>query len=159
MGVLNQLSLLFDHHSINRKGEQVLEETESLHDTINETCDMWSSYFLLQVHALLNAVENENKLRSQYSSGDDIVYSLEDLQLGARGNLKELLPGRRCQTILGNHGSLYHYKAILLDSKQHSEPFLYRCGVFIVPKVSLWLFFQNLLQHYIHNRCQKRIGA
>ncbi|XP_074579686.1 uncharacterized protein LOC141836162 isoform X2 [Curcuma longa] len=116
MGVLNQLSLLFGHHSINRKVEQV--------------------------HALLDAVENENKLRSQYSSGDDIIYSLEDLQLGARGNLKELLPGRRCQTILGNHGSLYHYKAILLDSKQHSEPFLYHCGVFIVPKARAneWLF-------------------
>ncbi|XP_042376681.1 eEF1A lysine and N-terminal methyltransferase-like isoform X2 [Zingiber officinale] len=116
MGVLNQLSLLFEHHSINLKGEQV--------------------------HSLLDAVENENKLRSQYSSGDDIVYSLEDLQLGARGNLKELLPGRRCQTILGNHGSLYHYKAILLDSKQHSEPLLYHCGVFIVPKARAneWLF-------------------
>ncbi|WOL12832.1 hypothetical protein Cni_G21600 [Canna indica] len=117
LGMINPLTLLFDQFSVNYKGAQV--------------------------QAMLNAVENENKIRSDYSSGADIVYSLEDLQLGAKGDLKEFLPGRRCQTILGEQGSsLFHYKAILLDSQQHSEPFLYQCGVFIVPKARSheWLF-------------------
>lgn len=85
---------------------------------------------------MLSSVESENRVRSDYSSGADIVYSLEDLHLGAKGHLQELLPGRRCQTILGELGSsLSHYKAIILDSQQYSDPFLYHCGVFIVPKV------------------------
>lgn len=103
------------------------------------------------MHALLNAVENENRIRSGYTAGADIVYSLKDLQLGAKGALNELVPGRRCQTILGEQGSsLFHYKAVLLDSQQLSEPFLYHCGVFIVPKVGeflvLFISFQLELQ-------------
>ncbi|RRT79082.1 hypothetical protein B296_00025992, partial [Ensete ventricosum] len=77
-------------------------------------------------------------IRSGYTAGADVVYSLQDLQLGAKGALNELVPGRRCQTILGEQGSsLFHYKAVLLDSQQLSEPFLYHCGVFIVPKIFL----------------------
>ncbi|CAL9184938.1 unnamed protein product [Musa hybrid cultivar] len=117
LGAPNLIKLLFDQHSINHKGGQV--------------------------HALLNAVENENRIRSGYTAGADIVYSLKDLQLGAKGALNELVPGRRCQTILGKQGSsFFHYKAVLLDSQQLSEPFLYHCGVFIVPKARAheWLF-------------------
>ncbi|URD73342.1 Methyltransferase domain [Musa troglodytarum] len=113
----NLIKLLFDQHSIIHKGGQV--------------------------HALLNAVENENRIRSGYTASADIMDSLKDLQLGAKGALNELVPGRRCQTILGEQGSsLFHYKAVLLDSHQLSEPFLYHCGVFIVPKARAheWLF-------------------
>ncbi|XP_073013391.1 uncharacterized protein [Typha latifolia] len=96
-----------------------------------------------QVYATVKAVENENNIRNQYSSGDDILYSLQDLQLGAVGSVKELLPGRRCHLILGEEGtSVYGYKAVLLDARQQSEPYLYHCGIFLVPKTRAheWLF-------------------
>lgn len=96
-----------------------------------------------QVQALVSIIEEENQTRSGYSSDADIVYSLEALQLGAQGNLKELRPGRRCKLILGEQGeSLYTYKTVLLDAKQQFVPFSYHCGVFIVPKTRAheWLF-------------------
>lgn len=102
-----------------------------------------ADYNAKQIHALVNAVENENKIRSEYSSGTDIIYSLEDLQLGAKGNLKELCPGRRFRLTLGERGgSLYSYKTVLLDAQQQPDPFLYHYGVFIVPKTRAheWLF-------------------
>ncbi|XP_010929746.1 uncharacterized protein [Elaeis guineensis] len=117
LGALNPVRSLFDHSAVNCNAKQV--------------------------HALNNAVEDENKIRSNYSTGADIYYSLEDLLLGAKGNLKELLPGRRCQLILGEQGSsLYTYKTLLLDARQQPDPFLYHCGVFIVPKTRAyeWLF-------------------
>lgn len=81
-------------------------------------------------------MENENKIREKTSSAHDILYNLEDLLLGAKGNIKELQPGRRCSLILGEQGdSLYSYKTVILDAKQQPDPFLYHCGVFIVPKV------------------------
>ena len=90
----------------------------------------------LQIQALVNIVEDENHTRIEYSSGADTVYCLEDLRLGAKGNLKELQPGRRCKLVLGEQGeSLYTYKTVLLDAKQKLGPFSYNCGVFIVPKV------------------------
>lgn len=92
---------------------------------------------IIQVQALVNIVKEENQMRIEYSSGIDIIYSLQDLQLGAKGNLKELHPGRRFQAVLGEQGeSIYTYKTVLLDAKQQVEPFSYHCGVFIVPKVS-----------------------
>lgn len=91
----------------------------------------------LQIKALVNIVEEENQIRTEYSSSADIMYSLQELQLGAKGNLKELQPGRRFQVVLGEQGeSLYTYRTVLLDAKQQLAPFLYHCGVFIVPKVS-----------------------
>lgn len=94
----------------------------------------------LQVKVLINIVEEENQMRNEYSSGEDVIYSMQDIQLGAKGNLKELQPGRRCQLVLGEQGeSLYTYKTVLLDAKQPSSPFSYHCGVFIVPKVSSWM--------------------
>lgn len=117
LGALNPIKSLFDHAAVNCNPKQV--------------------------HALNNAIKDENKIRCDYSSGADILYSLEDLQLGAKGNLKELLPGRRCQLILGEQGSsLYSYKTVLLDARQQPDPFLYHCGVFIVPKTRAheWLF-------------------
>ncbi|XP_042515863.1 eEF1A lysine and N-terminal methyltransferase isoform X2 [Macadamia integrifolia] len=92
---------------------------------------------------LLEALENENKVRSECSTGVDILYSLEDLQLGAKGDLKELIPGRRLQLTLGGVGvSRFSYKVVFLDAQQLPEPFLYHCGVFLVPKTRArdWLF-------------------
>ncbi|KAJ4955169.1 hypothetical protein NE237_011952 [Protea cynaroides] len=96
-----------------------------------------------QGHGLLEALETENKVRSECSTGADILYSLEDLQLGAKGDLKELIPGRRFQLNLGEVGvSRFSYKVVLLDAQQLAEPFLYHCGVFLVPKARTreWLF-------------------
>ncbi|KAF3323675.1 methyltransferase-like protein 13 isoform X1 [Carex littledalei] len=101
------------------------------------------SFSTKQVNAVVNAVEKENSIRIHYSSGEDLLFSLKDLQLGAKGELKELIPGQRFQLILGEEGnSLYCYKAVLLDAKAQSEPFTYHCAVFIVPKIRAheWLF-------------------
>ncbi|XP_043722244.1 eEF1A lysine and N-terminal methyltransferase isoform X2 [Telopea speciosissima] len=92
---------------------------------------------------LLEALENENKVRSECSTDADILYSLEDLQLGVKGDLKELIPGRRLQRTLGEVGvSRFSYKVVFLDAQQLPEPFLYHCGVFLVPKTRArdWLF-------------------
>ncbi|KAG9447913.1 hypothetical protein H6P81_014041 [Aristolochia fimbriata] len=91
---------------------------------------------------LLQAFEAENNTRSDYSSGADIVFSFEDLQLGAKGDLKEVVPGRRAQLTLGDDDSCYSYKAVLLDSKKQSDPFRYHFGAFLVPgtRVHEWLF-------------------
>lgn len=89
-----------------------------------------------QGHMLVAELDNENQLRSNYSSREDILYSLRDLELGAVGDLKKLHPGFRCQLILGEQGeSIYTYKAVILDAQQDSDSFAYQCGVFIVPKV------------------------
>ncbi|XP_058103272.1 uncharacterized protein LOC131246849 isoform X2 [Magnolia sinica] len=96
-----------------------------------------------QARGLLQVLEIENKIRNECSSGVDILYSFEDLQLGIKGDLKELSPGRRIQLTLGEQGdSLFSYKAVLLDSPQQSYPFAYHCGVFLVPKTRAheWLF-------------------
>ncbi|OVA06229.1 Methyltransferase type 11 [Macleaya cordata] len=96
-----------------------------------------------QGRGLFQALEAENKIRSECSSGSDILYSLEDLQLGAKGDLKKILLGRRFLLTLGEEGgSRFSYKAVLLDAKKLSNPFVYHCGVFLVPKVRAheWLF-------------------
>ncbi|KAL8106172.1 hypothetical protein AgCh_029834 [Apium graveolens] len=96
-----------------------------------------------QVRGLFEALEAENKLRTAYLNGSDILYSLEDLRLGAKGDLSELKPGRRVQLTLGEPGcSQFLYKAVLLDAQQQSDPFLYHCGVFLVPKTRAheWIF-------------------
>ncbi|KAJ6314990.1 hypothetical protein OIU78_018469 [Salix suchowensis] len=92
---------------------------------------------------LHEALENENQIRKEYSIGPDILYSLEDLLIGAKGDLSKLSLGRRFQLILGGNGeSRFSYKAIVLDAKESSCQFTYHCGVFIVPKTRAheWLF-------------------
>ncbi|KAJ4846031.1 hypothetical protein Tsubulata_002546 [Turnera subulata] len=92
---------------------------------------------------LREALEKENQTRNEYSGGSDILYSLQDLQLGAKGDLKELSPGCRIQFMLGGNGSSrFSYKAVLLDAKEDSGPFSFHCGVFLVPKTRAheWLF-------------------
>ncbi|GMI64319.1 hypothetical protein like AT2G31740 [Hibiscus trionum] len=96
-----------------------------------------------QASGLLEALESENKIRGEYLSGADVLYSLEDLQLGAKGDLTKLSPGRRVQLTLGEQGvSRFCYKSVLLDAKQQSGAFSFHCGVFIVPKTRAheWLF-------------------
>ncbi|KAJ4790958.1 Methyltransferase-like protein 13 [Rhynchospora pubera] len=105
--------------------------------------DSLLSFSTKQVNSVVNAIEKENSIRNYYSSGEDILFSLKDLQLGAKGELKELIPGQRFQLILGEEGSsLYCYKAVLLDAKMQSESFTYHCAIFIVPKIRAheWLF-------------------
>lgn len=96
-----------------------------------------------QILGLREALSKENQVRKEYSDGSDLLYSLEDLQLRAKGDLRKLTPGRRVRLTLGGQGtSCYTYRAILLDAKEISDPFSYNYGVFIVPKARAdeWLF-------------------
>ncbi|XP_022761872.1 methyltransferase-like protein 13 isoform X2 [Durio zibethinus] len=99
--------------------------------------------YISEASGLHEALESENRIRGEYLSGSDILYSLEDLQLGAKGDLTKLNPGRRVQLTLGEQGvSRFCYKAVLLDAKQQSGAFSFHYGVFIVPKTRAheWLF-------------------
>ncbi|KAG5588479.1 hypothetical protein H5410_048913 [Solanum commersonii] len=96
-----------------------------------------------QVHGLFQSLEDENKVRADFSSGSDITYALEDLKIGVEGNLAELCPSHRVQLSLGEPGiSLFCYRAVLLDAQKDFEPFAYQCAVFLVPKTRAheWLF-------------------
>ncbi|KAK4482583.1 hypothetical protein RD792_009746 [Penstemon davidsonii] len=96
-----------------------------------------------QARELYEALEREKIVRSEYTNGADILYSLEDLKVGAKGNLTELEPGRRVKLTLGEPGvSPFFYKGVLLDAQQESGPFTYQFGVFLVPKTRAyeWLF-------------------
>ncbi|TKW03895.1 hypothetical protein SEVIR_7G073100v4 [Setaria viridis] len=112
--------------------------------TIKSSLDQSAEYCnMKQATAVIRALGNENIVRESYSSGVDVLLSLRDLQLGAIGDLKVIVPGRRRQFILGEQEtSLYCYKAVLLDAKKQTETFVYHCGVFIVPKARAqeWLF-------------------
>ncbi|EPS66487.1 hypothetical protein M569_08289, partial [Genlisea aurea] len=97
-----------------------------------------------QVKQLYNALEREEKVRSEHSSGaSDISYSLEELNLGVKGNLADMEPGRRLMLLLGGHGaSHFSYKGVLLDAPNDLGPFSYKFAAFIVPKMRAheWLF-------------------
>ncbi|WCJ33167.1 eEF1A lysine and N-terminal methyltransferase [Euphorbia peplus] len=114
---LNMITSLFDHASLHCIGNQAA--------------------------GLNEALENENQIRKEHSNASDILYSLEDLNLEAKGDLTKLSPGRRFKLTLGRQGgSRFTYSAVLLDAKENSETFSYHCGVFIVPKTRSheWLF-------------------
>uniref|UniRef100_A0A0E0P834 Methyltransferase type 11 domain-containing protein n=1 Tax=Oryza rufipogon TaxID=4529 RepID=A0A0E0P834_ORYRU len=103
----------------------------------------FQTFMLVMANDVIHSLEKENTIRESYSSGVDVTLSLRDLQLGAVGDLKVIIPGRRRMFILGDQGnSLYCYKAVLLDARKRTETFVYHCGVFIVPKVRAheWLF-------------------
>lgn len=112
--------------------------------TIESRLDQNAKYCnMKQANAVIHALQNENKIRESHTSGVDVLFSLRDLQLGAIGNLKVIVPGRRRQLILGEQGSsLYCYKAVFMDAKNQTGVFAYHCGVFIVPKARAqeWLF-------------------
>ncbi|XP_073314083.1 uncharacterized protein [Primulina huaijiensis] len=99
--------------------------------------------YAYQASGLSEALEREKKFRSENSSGSDILYSLEDLKLGARGDLSEFDPGRRVKLTLGEPGvSYFSYRAVLLDAEPEAGPFSFYFGVFLVPKICAheWLF-------------------
>ncbi|XP_024026102.1 methyltransferase-like protein 13 [Morus notabilis] len=96
-----------------------------------------------QARGLFQALQNENQIRREHSSGSDMLCSIEDLSLEARQDLANLSQGRRLQLTLGDQGSSrFSYRAVVLDSQSQFGPFLYHCGVFIVPKTRgrEWLF-------------------
>uniref|UniRef100_A0ACD5UAQ0 Uncharacterized protein n=1 Tax=Avena sativa TaxID=4498 RepID=A0ACD5UAQ0_AVESA len=115
----------------------VVHKIESRLDQNAEYCNM------KQANAVIHALQDEIRIRESHTSGVDVLLSLRDLQLGAIGNLKVIVPGRRRQLILGEQGSsLYSYKAVFMDAKSQAGVFAYHCGVFIVPKARAqeWLF-------------------
>ena len=80
-----------------------------------------------------------------------MLCSLEDLQLEAKQDLTNLSQGRRLQLTLGGQGkSRFSYRAFVLDSRSQSGPFVYHCGVFIVPKVCLNMLSVNDCAKYMH---------
>ncbi|XP_021745567.1 methyltransferase-like protein 13 [Chenopodium quinoa] len=95
-----------------------------------------------QIKGLNAALEAENEVRQGHLDGSDLLYSLEDLKLVAKGDMMELSPGRRVQLVLGGVGSLFRYRAVVLDAQPQSLPFSYHCGVLLVPKTRVreWLF-------------------
>lgn len=91
---------------------------------------------MFQAIGIHEALENENRIRKEYSSASMILYSFSDLKLGAQGDLTKISQGRRFKLILGEQGvSRFTYKAVLLDAHEHSGPFMYNYGVFLVQKV------------------------
>ncbi|CAH9120890.1 unnamed protein product [Cuscuta epithymum] len=115
--VLSQILSPFDHSSVCSLGEQA----DGLH----------------------KALKIENRIREEYLNCTDIIHSLEELKLGAQGDLTERCPGRRLQLTLGEPGgSSFAYKGALLDAREDLGPFSYHCGVFLVPKdrAHEWLF-------------------
>ncbi|KAB1213624.1 Methyltransferase-like protein 13 [Morella rubra] len=109
-------------------------EITTLFDTSSLDCNR------NQACGLCEALEKENHFRRGYSNGSDILHSLEDLKLGAKGDLMKLCQGRRFELTLD--GKLGSYRAVLLDAHQQPGPFIYHCAVFIVPKPRAheWLF-------------------
>ncbi|KAG9160071.1 hypothetical protein Leryth_005802 [Lithospermum erythrorhizon] len=95
-----------------------------------------------QAMGVSKALDTENDIRSKHSSYSDIIYTLEDLKIGAKGKLEELSPGRRVQLTLGELVASSVYRAVLLDAPQDSGPFIYDFGAFLVPKTRAreWLF-------------------
>ncbi|XVF30561.1 hypothetical protein REPUB_Repub16aG0068700 [Reevesia pubescens] len=53
-----------------------------------------------QAYGLHEALESENQILGKYLSESKILYSLKDLQLGAKGDLTKHSPGRRVQLAL-----------------------------------------------------------
>uniref|UniRef100_A0A2N9HH10 Methyltransferase type 11 domain-containing protein n=1 Tax=Fagus sylvatica TaxID=28930 RepID=A0A2N9HH10_FAGSY len=117
----------------------VVVAEKEMSSTLHEITALFNKYSLYcygnQACGINEALENENQIRKGHFNGSYIFYSLQDLQLGAQGDLTKLCQGRRFQLTLGGQGdSLFCYRAILLDARQQSTPFMYHCGVFIVPK-------------------------
>lgn len=114
----------------------VVEEIVSSFDHSSIGCNR------TQEQGLYAALKAENQVRKGHLDGSDLLYSFEDLKLGAKGDMMELSPGRRVQLILGGGGSLFRYRAAVLDAQPQSSPFSYHCGVLLVPKTRVreWLF-------------------
>lgn len=90
---------------------------------------------------MCEALESENQIRRDCNNGSDVLYSHEDLKLGVKGDLAELTGGRRVKFSLGSN---FSYRAVLLDAQKQTEPFVYHCGVFLVPKVTFCQLHESL---------------
>ncbi|KAE9450713.1 hypothetical protein C3L33_17386, partial [Rhododendron williamsianum] len=77
--VLLQISSAINQSSLDCLGNQDVIVTRSR-----------EAYLFFQARGLHEALESENRIRMEYSSGSDILYSLKDLQLGAKGNMASL---------------------------------------------------------------------
>ncbi|XVF37961.1 hypothetical protein REPUB_Repub20aG0056500 [Reevesia pubescens] len=120
------------------------ENSNELHQIMSSFSHSTIGCNLHQASGLHEALESENRIRGEYLSGSEILYSLEDLQPGAKGDLTKFSPGRRVQLTLGELGvSRFCYQAVLLDAKQQSGAFSFHCGIFIVPKVLLETIHAN----------------
>ncbi|KAL7124276.1 hypothetical protein ABFS83_14G037800 [Erythranthe nasuta] len=88
-----------------------------------------------QDHELFEALERENTVRAEYFNGTDTWYSLEDLKLGVKGNIRKLEPGRHVKLFLGETGvSRFFYTGVLLDAIPETEPFSDRFRVVFLKK-------------------------
>lgn len=91
---------------------------------------------------IIKAQEKENDIRTNYLNR--VMYSLEEVVQGARGNVQPYEPGRRIDLILGEPGvSGFIYSSMLLDANESEEIPKYPYTVYLVPHVSLSLL--NLL--------------
>ncbi|KAL8042298.1 hypothetical protein ABFX02_09G042000 [Erythranthe guttata] len=96
-----------------------------------------------QARELYEALEREQKVRSECSSGSNKLYSIKELSLGAKGNLKEFEPDRMIKLILGEPGVFHFYIGVLVDAQQDSgSNFSDYFAVYLVPNilVDVWLF-------------------
>ena len=96
---------------------------------------------LFQGSGMCEALESENQIRRDCNNGSDLLYSHEDLKLGVKGDLAELTGGHRVKFSLGSN---FSYRAVLLDAQKQTEPFVYHCGVFLVPKVTFCQHHESL---------------
>ncbi|KAL9156065.1 hypothetical protein ABFS82_09G048200 [Erythranthe guttata] len=107
-----------------------------------------------QARQFYEAVEKEQKVRLEYSSGSDTLYSLKDV--GKNGNPHVLVEGRRIKLILGEPKGSTFYKGILIDAQKDSGPFKAPMAVLIVPyiRVDDWLFSSEEGQNLILAKSQ-----
>ncbi|KAL7119335.1 hypothetical protein ACP275_02G056500 [Erythranthe tilingii] len=90
-----------------------------------------------QVQEVFEALEKENTVRAEYSNGTGKWYSIEELKLGVKGNIRVLEPRRSVCVFLGGTGlSRFFYNGVLFDAIPKEEPFTDQFRV---------LFFQNML--------------
>ncbi|KAL9174494.1 hypothetical protein ABFS82_02G055800 [Erythranthe guttata] len=90
-----------------------------------------------QVQEVFEALEKENTVRAEYSNGTGKWYSIEELKLGVKGNIRVLEPLRSVCVFLGGTGSSrFFYNSVLFDAIPKEEPFTDQFRV---------LFFQNML--------------
>lgn len=125
-------------------------QLDGLLSALNKYCIIAKRIRLIfcQGRGFRSALQTEKEIRNNYLAGSDTIYSLEDLKLGAKGDLMELSPGRRVQlTLGGDGGSLFRYRAVVLDAQPESPNFSYHCAVFLVPKVSLYFTYYSSLSN------------
>ncbi|KAL7124278.1 hypothetical protein ABFS83_14G037900 [Erythranthe nasuta] len=84
-----------------------------------------------QVQEVFEALERENTVRAEYSTGTDIWCSLDDLKLAVKGDINELEPGRLVKLFLGEPGvSRFFCTGVLFDAPLDLEPF--SCGLRVI---------------------------